>query len=146
MRSEAMRDPVRLGQFVYKVGAISNFAVTIPAFIVYDWYVEQFTNLPPRYPFLVWIWSGMAFLWGVMFWEISTDIVGKYSLIKYSYLEKAITSTSVIVAFAIGDIPGRFLAGVVATDIVWIPLFAFIHLKISLLNRSRAPGVRSAEG
>ncbi len=56
---------------LYRAAAISNAVATIPAFLAYDRYVDAFTDEPPRYPFLVHIWAGMAALWGVSFWEIS---------------------------------------------------------------------------
>lgn len=126
---------VSVGTWVYRLAAISNFIVTIPAFVAYDFYVGQFTDVAPRYPFLVWIWSGMAFLWGVMFWEISRDVVGRYPMIKYSYLEKAVTSTSVVVGYITQDLPTSFLAGVVFTDIIWIPLFVAVQVKVAALRR-----------
>lgn len=118
---------------IFKIAAISNFIVTIPAFIVYDIYVNMMTPIPPIYPFLVWIWCGMAFLWGVMFWEISTDIIEKISMIKYSYLEKSITSISVLIAFLMGNVPVSFLIMIIITDIIWIPIFIIIHWKIANL-------------
>jgi hypothetical protein len=115
---------------IYRVGAISNFLVTVPAFVAYDRYVRLFTTEPPRYRFLVRIWSGMAFLWGVMFWEIAKDPRERYPMIKYSYLEKLITSSSVAVAFRSGEVPRRFLVGVAFTDIAWIPLFAWAQYAV----------------
>jgi hypothetical protein len=123
-----MRDAVlKRARWVYGVGAFSNFVVTVPAFLAYNRYVDHFLDTRPNYPFLVWIWSGMAFLWGVSFVEIARDPLGAYRLVKYSWLEKSVTSTSVVVAFAIGDVSRRFLAGVVVTDIIWIPLFVWIQ-------------------
>jgi hypothetical protein len=121
-------------RWIYGVGAVSNWLVTIPAFVIYNRAVDLFAETPPNYPFLVWIWSGMAFLWGVMFWEIRGDPIKKQPFMKYSYLEKAVTSTSVVVAYVIGDVPGRFLLGVVFTDIIWIPLFIWVHVKIRRLS------------
>lgn len=123
---------------LYRVAAISNWLVTVPAFVVYDRYVAAFTEQPPDYPFLVWIWSGMAFLWGVMFWEIATDPLGRFAMIKYSYLEKAVTSASVLVAYVIGDVPVRFMIGIVLTDIVWIPLFVLAHVKLASFRHASA--------
>jgi hypothetical protein len=126
-----MVDITRAGRFIYRAGAISNFLATLPAFLFYERYVSLFTDLPPRYPFLVWIWAGMAFLWGVMFWEISADLFAKQPMLKYTYLEKGITSVSVLVAYLIGDIPGTFLLAIVVTDVIWIPLFAWVHAGVA---------------
>ena len=128
---------------LHRFAAISNFLVTVPAFVAYRKYIDSFFSEKPNYPFLVHIWSGMAFLWGVMFWEISRDPVEKQSLVKYSYLEKAVTSASVVAAVALHDkqkcakLPLRVLAGVSLTDIVWIPLFVRAHGKLRALRRGQ---------
>jgi hypothetical protein len=77
-----------------------------------------------------------------MFREISADPVGKYPLVKYSYLEKAVTSASVVTAVVLNKpagakLPVRVLAGVVLTDIVWIPLFIRAHARLRALRRGR---------
>ena len=128
---------------LYRFAAISNFLVTVPAFVAYRRYIDSFFSEKPNYPFLVHIWSGMAFLWGVMFWEIAKDPVKKQALVKYSYLEKAVTSASVVAAVALHDkqkgakLPLRVLAGVSLTDIVWIPLFVRAHGKLRTLRRGQ---------
>ena len=123
---------VRRARFWYRLGAYSNFACTVPAFIVYDSYVNRFfKKSPPNYPFLVRIWSGMAFLWGVSFLEIARDPERAYPLLKYTWLEKSVTSASVLTAFAAGAVPGSVAAGVVVTDVIWIPLFLRVHLGLS---------------
>jgi hypothetical protein len=104
--------------------------------VAYDWYIGLFDITPPRYPFLVWIWSGMAFLWGVMFWDISTNVLAKRVMIPYTYLEKAITSTSVLVAWLTGNVPGSFFLGVVFTDVIWVPIFVALHVRVSRIVRS----------
>ena len=103
-----MRESQRAGSVIYKLAAISNFLVTIPAFVAYDRSVALFATTRPNYPFLVWIWAGMAFLWGVMFWEISRDVVRASPMIRYSYLEKGVTSTSVLIVYLSGNVPTVF--------------------------------------
>jgi len=116
---------------IYKVAAISNFVVTLPAFVAYDRSVALFATARPNYPFLVWIWAGMAFLWGVMFWEISRDLIRAAPMIKYSWLEKSITSTSVLVAYFSKNVPTPFLVSIVFTDIIWIPIFIWIQVTVA---------------
>jgi len=116
---------------LFRAAAISNFLVTLPAFFAWDWYVGQFTTLPPNYPFTFWIWSGMAFLWGVMFWEISRDVLGRAPMLKYAWLEKMVTSTSVAVAYFSHNIPASVAIGVVLTDVIWIPLFMLAHWQVN---------------
>lgn len=114
---------------VLRVGAISNFLVTVPAFLAYDLYVGNMLDDMPNTPWLVWIWSGMAFLWGVMMWEIANNFETKWWLLRYLVAEKAITSTSAVVGFVIGDLPGLALAALVITDVIWIPLFGIIFIE-----------------
>ncbi len=128
---------LRRARWIYGIGGILNFIVTIPAFFAYHWYVDQFTNTRPNYPFLVWIWAGMAFLWGVSFIEIARNPIRSLPLMKYSWLEKCITSLSVLIAFVIGDVPGRFLVAICFTDAIWIPLFISVH--VGLLAALRTP-------
>lgn len=108
---------------LYRNAAFANALVTLPAFVAYRRYVGSFTREPPNYPFLVKIWSGMALLWGVSFYEISRDPVGRYPLVKYSALEKAVTSACVLSAGARREVPRRLVGMVLLTDVVWIPLF-----------------------
>lgn len=115
---------------LYRAAAISNVVVTVPAFVAYDRAVALLADEKPRYPFLVQIWAGMALLWGVMFWEISRDPIGKYPMIKYSWLEKMVTSGAVTVAWRNDRVPSRFMLSIVATDIVWIPLFIVMQLRL----------------
>jgi hypothetical protein len=133
-----MRDILKTGSTIYKVAAISNFLVTIPTFVAYDRAVALFATARPNYPFLVWIWAGMAFLWGAMFWEISRDVVRTSPMIKYSYFEKGVTSTSVLMAYFSGNVPTEFLVGIVFTDMIWIPLFIWVHLTVARTSSSGA--------
>ncbi len=115
---------------LYRAAAISNAVATIPAFVAYDRYVEAFTDEPPRYPFLVHIWAGMAALWGVSFWEISRDPVAARRLVRYSWLEKGITTASVVLAHRRREVPTRFLAGIVVTDLIWIAPFIWADRRV----------------
>ena len=132
-------DAVRIGKFIFRVGALSNFLVTIPAFVAYNAYVGALMPAKPNFPFLVWIWAGMAFLWGVMFWEISGDLLGRRRLIKYSYLEKSITSTSVTVALLTGNVSLVSYLGIIYTDIIWIPMFIAIHVAVARRQQAGSP-------
>jgi hypothetical protein len=121
---------------LYRTAAISNAVVTLPAFISYQRYVSTFaTGREPNYPFLVRIWAGMALLWGVSFWDISKDPIKHRDLIKYSYLEKLVTSAAVLNAYRPDrdgrrEVPRRLVGLVLVTDAMWIPMFVWAQLKI----------------
>lgn len=125
-----MSDASRGARRWYRAAAVSNVVVTVPAFVAYDRAVALLADEPPRYPFLVKIWAGMALLWGVMFWEISTDPSGRYPMVKYSWMEKMVTSGAVFGAWRAGNVPGRFMASIVVTDVVWIPVFWALQLRL----------------
>lgn len=114
----------------YRMAALSNVAVTVPAFVAYDRAVALLADEKPNYPFLVRIWAGMAFLWGVMFWEISRHPVDRYPMLKYSWLEKMVTSGAVTLAWRSRAVPDRFMASIVVSDVVWIPLFWVLQLRM----------------
>ncbi len=120
----------RTGRRLLRAGAISNVVVTVPAFVAYDPYVDSLLDHMPNTPWLVWIWSGMAFLWGVMMWDLANDLDAKWPLIRYLIAEKAVTSTSATVAFLIGDLPMRAFGALVITDVIWIPLFWGVLRKV----------------
>jgi hypothetical protein len=121
---------IRTARAIFRAGAVSNFAVTVPAFVAYKRYVRTFTTEEPNYPFLVWIWSGMAFLWGVMFWEIGGAPEARAPMVKYAIAEKAVTTTAVTVAYRTGNVPRRFLVSILFTDLLWIPLFGWALRRI----------------
>jgi alpha-beta hydrolase superfamily lysophospholipase len=119
---------------LYRAAAVSNAVVTLPAFLVHRPYVRAFAaQEEPNYPFLVRIWSGMALLWGVSFWDISNDPIERRALIKYSYLEKLVTSVCVLEAYRRREVPRRFAAMIVLTDVVWIPMFLWAERKVARL-------------
>jgi hypothetical protein len=123
-------DPSRAARRWYRAAALSNVVATVPAFVAYDQVVKQLADERPNYPFLVRIWAGMAFLWGVMFWEISRDPAGRYPMLKYTWLEKMVTSGAVTVAWRSREVPNRFMASVVVTDVVWIPVFWVLQVRL----------------
>jgi len=54
-------------------------------------------------------------------------------MIKYSYLEKGVTSTSALIAYISGNVPTVFLVAIAFTDMIWIPLFIWVHLGLKPL-------------
>jgi hypothetical protein len=144
-RSHMSSEKVRRARRIYSAAAFSNFVFTIPAFIAYKRYIDAFLPERPNYRFLVWIWSGMAFLWGVSFVEIARDPEHAYPLLKYSWLEKSVTSASVIKAFADGELPGRVVAGVVVSDVMWIPAFMWAHAGLARELRATSEGRADAQ-
>jgi hypothetical protein len=114
----------------YRVAAISNVIVSLPAFVAYDRAVALLADEKPRYPFLVHIWAGMALLWALMFQEISRDPIGRYPMVKYSWLEKMVTSGAVTVAYRRHEVPSRLMVSIVVTDIVWIPIFLVFQVRL----------------
>jgi hypothetical protein len=117
------------GPLVFKLGAISNWLVTLPAIIAPARVapilgIEDIGNAE----FLLRIWAGMAFLWGCMFWEISRDLRGRRPMLKYAWIEKCVTAASVTIAFASGQVGWMCFGLILYTDYLWIPLFSYFDV------------------
>jgi hypothetical protein len=126
---------VLAAQRLFRAAGWSNVAVTVPAFVAYRRYVGAFANEPPNYPFLVHIWSGMALLWGVSFFEVARDPGAGHRLMKYAALEKAVTTACVAQAGARREVPARVVAFVSLTDLAWIPFFVWTQRRLAPLAR-----------
>lgn len=117
----------------YRWGAISNWAVTLPAIVspALGAWLLGIDNLGA--PFLLRIWAGIAFVWGWMFWRIATDPVRGRWMMKYAIIEKAITATAVTAAYSTdgSGVEWRCFVFVLFTDHFWIVPFWLV--------RSRTP-------
>ena len=114
------------GKWIFRLGAISNWLVAVGGIINPTMVAELVGITPPNYPFLVRIWTGMVFMFGAMFWEISRDMRGKRHLIKYAWIEKCVTAASVTLGYLSGNVPALMFVLILFTDYLWIPLF-FYH-------------------
>ena len=113
------------GPLVFRIGAVVNWVATVGAIIDPVGTTLRFGQAPPNYPFLLRIWSAMAFMFGCMFWEIARDLHAKHALIKYAWIEKAIAAVSVTLAYLDGTAPAIMMAMVVFTDWIWIAPFFY---------------------
>jgi hypothetical protein len=118
------------GPLVFRIGAVVNWLVTIGGIIDPNSMATMFGVPPANYPFLMRIWSGMAFMFGCMFWEIARDMQAKRALIKYAWIEKSVTAISVTLGFVGGTVPAIIFGLVILTDWVWIPLFAYYDVQL----------------
>lgn len=117
------------GPLVFRIAAVVNWAATIGGIIDPTSLARNFGIPPANYPFLVRIWSGMAFMFGCMFWEIARDLHGKRTLIKYGWIEKCITALSVSWAFVTHTCPEVLFVLIVFTDWIWIPIFLYYDVE-----------------
>ncbi len=62
--------------------------------------------------------------------NVIVDPIGRYPMVKYSWLEKMVTSGAVIVAYRRHEVPSRLMVSIVVTDIVWIPIFLVFQLRL----------------
>lgn len=141
-------------RWVFRLGAISNFLVTIQALFdpVGAWsLLDRLEPLLPAswqtplrplaFPSFLMLWSGMAFLWGILMWEVSLDPLGKAALIKYAYVEKLVTLYAIVWGcFAHGGLSLWLFFLVLYTDALWIPLYIVAHRKV----RAQAAKLRAS--
>jgi hypothetical protein len=129
---------------IFRIGAISNFLVTVGGIVdpygtwkltsVFQAYLPESWRMIPIPPleqpaFLI-IWSGMAFLWGVVMWEISTDPIRHEDLIKYTYIEKAITTSAITWGMLNHTLPPVVWLLILYTDVFYIFLNACAHVRV----------------
>lgn len=133
------------GPAVFRLAAISNWLVTVVAVVDPQRGADLIALGPLSHPYLFRIWAGMAFLWGIFFWEIAGDLDGKRRMIKYAWLEKTVTAVSVTIAYYRGEVGIECMGMVLFTDYLWIPLFIFYQVRTagnpsptSALARARA--------
>jgi hypothetical protein len=117
------------GPAVFRLGALTNWLVTVPAVAMPELAAEVLRIESLANPWLLRIWAGMAFLWGVMFWEISRDLDGRQAMIKYAWMEKSITAVSVTLFYPPTQGLHPVFLMILVTDYVWIPLFLYYHVR-----------------
>ena len=139
-------------KWIFRIGAISNFLVTLGGIVdpIGTWNLAASVQkiLPPSWqmdpipalqpPSFLIIWCGMAFLWGVVMWEISTDPIKHEALIKYTYLEKGITTYAITWgAFYHHSVPKILWLFILYTDVLYIVLYVYAHILVRRQVRSR---------
>jgi hypothetical protein len=110
---------------LFRLAAISNWLVAIGGIVDPTWVALNAGITPSNYPFLVRIWTGLVFMFGAMFWEISRHPSTRHHLIKYAWIEKTITAVNVTLGYVTGEVPGLMFALILVTDYVWIPIFIY---------------------
>ncbi|MCC6585115.1 MAG: hypothetical protein IT168_00220 [Bryobacterales bacterium] len=119
----------------FRIAAVVNWLVAIGGIVDPTSVAPAFHLTPPNYPFLVRIWTGMVFMFGAMFWEISRDPPGRRRLIKYGWIEKSVTAISVTIAYATAEVPLMMFGLILLTDYFWIAVF--LYYDISLRRTAR---------
>ncbi len=139
-------------KWIFRIGAVSNFLVTIGGIVdpVGTWNLVtsaqkvlpqawQMSPVPALQPpsFLI-IWTGMAFLWGVVMWEISTNPIKHEALIKYTYIEKCVTTYAVAWGvFYHHSMPFVVWLLILYTDVLYILLYIYAHVRVRKAARVR---------
>ena len=109
-------------RLVYRAGALTNIAATVPAIVAPDRVARHF-GADVRYSFLTRLWGVYAFTWGLIFAEVASAPSETRRMMKWTWVEKTATAAVVLSAVARGRAPRRVGVLVVLTDVVWIPLF-----------------------
>src|SRR5215472_12704527 len=92
---------------LFRLNAILYMVLAIRGILDPEGLVATFGGPVPNYPFLVRLWSGLVFLFGIMFWETSQNVRKNAALIKYNWIEKLTTACVVTFGFVAGDVPGN---------------------------------------
>jgi hypothetical protein len=116
--------------WLFRLNAVINWTLAIRGILDPDGMAAMFGGPVPNYSFLIRLWSGLVFMFGLMFWDASTDVRRKSALIKYNWIEKLITAGSVTLGFVAGDVPVRLMLLIVFTNWLWIPFILFYDLRL----------------
>ncbi len=108
---------------VFYAGAVINWVVTAGTIVDPVKAAGLFGIEAPNYPFMARAWAGMAFLFGFMFVEIARDPFRKRAMIRYAWLEKLVSASSVTIGFLSGDAPAVLFAVICLADWAFIPFF-----------------------
>src|SRR5215469_5241943 len=124
--------------WLFCLNALLNIALSIRGIIDPTGMTATFGGPVPNYPFLVRLWLGLVFMFGLMFWETSRDVRKKAVLIKYNWIEKTITASVVTLGFLAGDVPGSLMLLIVFTNWLWIPFILYADIRLRRDMRARA--------
>lgn len=116
--------------WLFRLNALLNVALSTRGIIDPVGLTAMFGGPAPNYPFLVRLWSGLVFMFGLMFWETSRDVRKKAVLIKYNWIEKTITATAVTLGFVAGNVPENLMLLIVFTNWLWIPFILYADIRL----------------
>ena len=122
-------------RWLFRINAVTNWTLSLRGLIDPVGMALAFGGQPPNYPFVIRLWLGLVFMFGVMFWETSRDVRGNAVLIKYNWIEKLVTASAVTLGYVAGDVPARLMILIFFTNWVWIPIVFYYDVKI---RRQRA--------
>jgi hypothetical protein len=108
---------------IFYAGAVVNWVVTAGSILDPMKAAGLFGIEAPNYPFMARAWAGMAFLFGFMFVEIARDPFRKRAMIRYAWLEKLVSASSVTIGFVSGDAPLVLFLVICLADWAFIPFF-----------------------
>jgi hypothetical protein len=128
----------RVGRWLFGVNALINWTLSLPGILDPVGRAVAFGGEIPNYPFMLRLWMGFVFMFGVMFWETSRDVRRKAALVKYNWIEKSITAGVITLGWLAGEVPQRLMLLIVLTNWLWIP--ALIWFDFSLHRSMAARG------
>ena len=125
----------RATRWLFGANAIINWTLSVRGIADPAGMAAVFGGPAPNYPFLIRLWSGLVFMFGCLFWEVSRDVRGKQALAKYNWIEKSVTALSVTLGYLAGDVPDRLMGLIVLTNWAWIPPLLYVDIA---LRRARS--------
>ena len=129
--------------WMFRINAVINIGISIRGILDPSGTAVAFGGHAPNYPFMVRLWMGLVFLFGLMFWETSRDVRRNAVLIKYNWIEKSITATAITIGFLAGEVPVKLMVLIILTNVLWIPVL--LHADLGL-RRAMRPMASTTEG
>ena len=129
----------RIGRWLFGSNAVINWTLSLRGILDPVGYALAFGGEAPNYPFLIRLWAGLVFMFGVMFWETSRDVRAKRALVKYNWIEKTITAGAVTLGYFAGDVPPKLMLLVIVTNWLWIPALFWFDRALARSEAGAAP-------
>lgn len=125
----------RIGRWLFGVNAVINWTLSVRGILDPAGHALAFGGVVPNYLFMLRLWMGFVFMFGIMFWETSRDVRRKAALVKYNWIEKSITAGAITLGWLAGEVPQRLMLMIVLTNWLWIPVLIWFDVS---LHRSMA--------
>lgn len=119
---------------MFRAAGVANWLIAGPSMLAPVRSAELLRAKPPRPPFPVQAWSGMAVMFGFMFWEIAKDPLGKRALIRYGWVEKLVSAVAITIGYRAGDAPRSTLILLTLSDWAMIPPFAYAKRRLDAIG------------
>src|SRR2546427_13231933 len=90
--------------WLFGANAVINWTLSVRGIADPVGMAAMFGAAPPNYPFVIRLWQGFVFMFGCIFWGVSRGPRRKAAVIKYNWMGKTITASSITGGYGVGEV------------------------------------------